>query len=100
MDRRGFLRSLVGGVAVGAAVRTWPFRVYSFPPVPDRIDQVDLKYWGVDWGSGETSTVWYVHPSQAAWKDLGGIAYYTPELGTQSRSFTLSRTIICQTLKS
>ena len=31
MNRRGFLRTLVGGVAVGAAVRTWPFRVYSFP---------------------------------------------------------------------
>jgi hypothetical protein len=129
MDRRGFLRSLVGGVAVGAAVTVPGIfsssvtgspvtttgtladtitlvnenanTVWSGPasgaagvpafralvaadlPVPDRIDQVDLKYWGVDWGSGETTTVWYVHPSQAAaWKDLGGIAYYTPELGT------------------
>jgi len=34
MNRRNFLRSLVGGVAVGAAVRTWPFRVYSFPSEP------------------------------------------------------------------
>ena len=32
MDRRRFLRSLVGGVAVTAvATREWPFRVYSFP---------------------------------------------------------------------
>lgn len=31
LDRRGFLRSLVGGVAATAAVRTFPFRVYSFP---------------------------------------------------------------------
>lgn len=31
MDRRNFLRSLVGGVAATAAVRTWPFRIYSFP---------------------------------------------------------------------
>ena len=31
MDRRYFLRSLIGGVAGSAAVRTWPFRVYSFP---------------------------------------------------------------------
>jgi hypothetical protein len=31
MDRRGFIGMLAGGVAVGAAVRTWPFRVYSFP---------------------------------------------------------------------
>lgn len=31
MDRRNFLRSLVGGIAATAAVRTFPFRVYSFP---------------------------------------------------------------------
>lgn len=31
MNRRGFLRSLVGGVAAAAVVRTFPFRVYSFP---------------------------------------------------------------------
>jgi hypothetical protein len=30
MDRRSFLGLLVGGVATAAAVRTWPFRVYSF----------------------------------------------------------------------
>lgn len=30
MDRRNFLRSLVGGVAVAAAARTFPFRVFSF----------------------------------------------------------------------
>ena len=31
MNRRAFIGSLVGGVATAAAVRTWPFRVYSFP---------------------------------------------------------------------
>jgi hypothetical protein len=31
MERRGFLKLLVGGVAAAAAVQTWPFRVYSFP---------------------------------------------------------------------
>lgn len=31
MNRRNFLSTLVGGVAATAAVRTWPFRVYSFP---------------------------------------------------------------------
>jgi hypothetical protein len=35
MNRRAFLRSLVGGIAAGAAaasaVRTYPFRVFSFP---------------------------------------------------------------------
>ena len=30
-DRRHFLRNLVGGLAATSAVRTWPFRVYSFP---------------------------------------------------------------------
>lgn len=31
MNRRSFLNTLVGGIAAGAAVRTWPFRVFSFP---------------------------------------------------------------------
>jgi hypothetical protein len=31
LTRRGFLGTLIGGVAAGAAVRTWPFRVFSFP---------------------------------------------------------------------
>lgn len=30
MNRRNFLNSLIGGVATAAAVRTFPFRVYSF----------------------------------------------------------------------
>ena len=31
MNRRSFFRTMIGGVAAAAAVRTWPFRVYSFP---------------------------------------------------------------------
>ena len=31
MDRRKFLSTLIGGVAAAAAVRTFPFRVFSFP---------------------------------------------------------------------
>jgi hypothetical protein len=31
MNRRNFLSSMIGGVTTAAAVRTWPFRVYSFP---------------------------------------------------------------------
>lgn len=30
-SRRNFLGSLVGGLSVAAAVRTFPFRVFSFP---------------------------------------------------------------------
>lgn len=31
MNRRGFLKMLVGGVAVAAAAPSFPFRVFSFP---------------------------------------------------------------------
>lgn len=31
MKRRDFLGVMVGGIAAAAAVRTWPFRVFSFP---------------------------------------------------------------------
>ena len=31
MDRRNFFRQMIGGVAAAAAVRTFPFRVFSFP---------------------------------------------------------------------
>jgi len=34
MNRRNFIGMMVGGVAAAAAVRTWPFRVYSFPSEP------------------------------------------------------------------
>lgn len=35
MNRRSFLRNLIiGGVATTAAVREWPFRVFSFPNYP------------------------------------------------------------------
>lgn len=31
MDRRSFFKLMVGGIAAAAAVRTFPFRVFSFP---------------------------------------------------------------------
>ena len=31
LSRRGFLGSLIGGVAAAAAIRTFPFRIFSFP---------------------------------------------------------------------
>lgn len=31
LNRRGFLKGLIGGVAVAAAAQSFPFRVYSFP---------------------------------------------------------------------
>ena len=31
MDRRNFLKSMMGGVVAAAAVQSFPFRVFSFP---------------------------------------------------------------------
>src|SRR6266700_3270980 len=51
MDRRKFFGMMIGGVAAAAAVRTWPFRIYSFPSKPRidpaRIDLLDLSHWGL-----------------------------------------------------
>jgi len=46
MDRRSFLSTLIGGVAATAAVRTFPFRVFSFP----KNIQLVKREIGVDWG--------------------------------------------------
>ena len=45
MNRRGFLGMIIGGLATAAAVRTFPFRVFSFPTeiiAPSRlsVDQI------------------------------------------------------------
>jgi hypothetical protein len=51
MDRRNFLQTLIGGVAGAAAVRTWPFRVYSFPThviYPAFSDQSLFEVFGQD----------------------------------------------------
>jgi hypothetical protein len=48
IDRRSFLRTIVGGVAAGAAVRTWPFRVYSFPSKV-------IPWFSADFGFGDKS---------------------------------------------
>jgi len=31
MRRRDFMSLIIGGIATSTAIRTWPFRVYSFP---------------------------------------------------------------------
>ena len=48
MNRRQFLGTLIGSLAAAAAVRTFPFRVYSFPteivqPSPEAIAYIDNK---------------------------------------------------------
>ncbi len=45
MDRRNFLKTLVGGVAATAAVRSFPFRVFSFPTeivAPPMLTRIDV----------------------------------------------------------
>ena len=57
IDRRAFLKTLVGGVAVGAvAVREWPFRVYSFPAEVKVATTADLKL--LDLGWDEPDLMW------------------------------------------
>jgi len=41
MKRRNFL---IGGIAASAAVRAWPFRVYSFPSQIVAVDYLAEKY--------------------------------------------------------
>ena len=47
MDRRSFLRGLVGGVAVTAAARSFPFRVFSFPSEISATPVLSIP-WGAD----------------------------------------------------
>lgn len=43
MNRRSFFKSMVGGIATAAAVRTFPFRVLSFPSTPLLITMKDIE---------------------------------------------------------
>jgi hypothetical protein len=57
MDRRNFFRTMVGGVAVAAAARTFPFRVFSFP------NQI-TRWVGIDWSND--NYVWIMNRDQEA----------------------------------
>jgi len=91
MERRGFLKLMVGGVAAAAAVRTYPFRVFSFPKeivVPQvatsvltleamrkLIEQMKRRL-----GTVTQDTI-YMHPEQlAAFKQLGFVGGYEMRL--------------------
>jgi hypothetical protein len=76
MNRRNFLGSLVGGIATAAAVRTWPFRVYSFPSELKIFEPAlgQMVYTTTPGGSGYflVNDVITLHPAQAyALKQLG-----------------------------
>ena len=50
-NRRQFLGAMIGGLAAGAAVRTWPFRIYSFP------SQIAIAHWYDDWNNFELANI-------------------------------------------
>lgn len=72
MNRRGFLRTLAGGAAAAVAVRTFPFRAYSFPTTITnrlfwfgRIDTMNPAYWGGVDMMDHAPNVWFVNADQA-----------------------------------
>ena len=74
MNRRSFLGTLVGGVATAAAVRTWPFRVYSFPSaitmMDPAIEQLMIKH-VIAWnGSHE---LWALNPGERLLDVMGNV---------------------------
>lgn len=74
MNRRNFLGLMVGGVAAAAAVRTFPFRVFSFPNEPklwigtdygfSGCSSMSLAVWSKEnLGSWLVDDMFYVHPA-------------------------------------
>ena len=80
MNRRNFLGFLVGGLATAAAVRTFPFRVFSFPKEIKLANAADYGVFWEDWQG------WGVGNSAPFF--LHGIPYWAdvpPSVGTFSR---------------
>jgi hypothetical protein len=94
MNRRKFIGLTIGGIAVSAAVRTWPFRVYSFPSA------VKLVNSGVNYGHPMRRSYdalvdrRLIPPEQQAWlEDLRRIAWncQQPHLSRDQPGLTASR---------
>lgn len=71
IDRRKFLSTMIGGIAASAAVRTFPFRVFSFPSAP-RIVEIDwlnstVMIDGMQW-SFEMFAMYKTHMDKAVWQ--------------------------------
>jgi hypothetical protein len=84
MNRRSFLGMLVGGLATAAAVRTFPFRVFSFPSEiksPSVPPKELLELWKqrlkiVSMLGPSAPADWYMHPLQLQrLKELGYVDY-------------------------
>ena len=85
MNRRNFLQSMIGGLAASAAVRQWPFRVYSFPTrivpyrsLPDSIfvntPWIAMNKIPVDWEAAELRAMLRGGHRHGRWSPL-----YAPE---------------------
>lgn len=77
MNRRELFRTMIGGVAAAAAVRTWPFRVYSFPSELTAANSILFRrspYPGrlaVPNGDLLNRECWILHPAQVkAFKEV------------------------------
>lgn len=77
MDRRKFFGTMVGGVAVAAAVRTWPFRVYSFPVEVD----VEIKNLLPTFFRDRVPTFLYTATYEVVWLPGDTVPTYTKERG-------------------
>ena len=55
MDRRGFLGMMIGGIATAAAVRTFPFRVFSFPKEIKVVNAANTGLFFETWDDWNTS---------------------------------------------
>lgn len=73
MNRRNFLSTLIGGLAATAAVRSFPFRVFSFPKEIKPLIYGRWEYRG-DW--------LYFHPIPVScYRELGYDIAYDQEMG-------------------
>lgn len=77
MNRRNFLSTLISGLAATAAVRSFPFRVFSFPKEIKLANAADYGVFWEDWqrwGVGNSAPLF-----------LNGIPYWSdvpPTVGT------------------
>jgi len=83
VERRNFLRTLVGGVAVAAAARNWPFRVYSFP---SEVAPANTFVLGESFFISPGENIMFLHPAQEA--ALHQLQYRVTKVDHASREIT------------
>jgi hypothetical protein len=76
-NRRQFLSTLIGGVAAGAAVRSFPFRVFSFPT---EIQTNNENY--IKWSDGAWADDAWLNPLTPELVNASGFGFNLPVEGT------------------